>query len=404
MKAMGVRNRCRVFEIPSQIRYIMAPPRMQLYIDYAARIYGVYLKYISPEDMHVYSIDEVFIDITHYTESMGMSAKELAQFLMGEVLREVGVRATCGIGTNLYLTKIALDITAKHADDFIGYLDEDLYRKTLWEHLPLTDFWRIGAATERRLAKYGIYTMGDIARMSECNEDFFYKLFGKDAELLIDHAYGRESCTMADIKSYITKSHSLTSGQVLPRDYSFSEGEIIVREMSQLMCLDLLDKGLVTRTVSVSVVYSATSGLTRTTGTATFEMETNSDTTIVPALLDAYRASAHDTPAIRGIQIVCMNVKKDTGLRQMSLFDGDGVFAGDGGDGFLSEGDTGSGAGSAGAGQANYSSETPEHRRLREEVLKIKHKYGKNAVIMGTDLEEGATAITRNQQIGGHKA
>lgn len=196
MKALGVKNRCRVFEIPKGIEYITAPPRMQKYIDYAAKIYGVYLKYISKDDIYVYSIDEAFIDVTEYLDYYGLSPKGTAIMLMNEVLDKVGVRAACGIGTNLYLAKIALDITAKHSEDFIGELDEESYRLTLWDHLPLTDFWRIGHGTEKRLNEHGLFTMRDIA---QANEDTLYRIFGIDAELLIDHAFGREPTTIAEI-------------------------------------------------------------------------------------------------------------------------------------------------------------------------------------------------------------
>ena len=253
LKALGVRNRCRLFQIPSSLGYIIAEPRMQKYIDYSARIFGIYLRYIAPEDIHVYSIDEAFLDVTGYLKLYKMTPKELAQKLMDEILRDVGVRAACGIGTNLYLAKIALDITAKHAPDFIGILDEETYRKTLWDHRPITDFWRIGPGTARGLAKYGIHTMGQIAAI---DEEFFYQRFGVDAELLIDHAWGLEPTTIADIKKYKPKTNCLTSGQVLMRDYSFEEGRLIIQEMMDLMSLDLVEKHLVTSPVSIYVGYS----------------------------------------------------------------------------------------------------------------------------------------------------
>ena len=228
MKALGVKNRCRVFEIPKSIDYIMAPPRLQKYIDYSAEIYGVYLNYISKDDIYVYSIDECFLDVTDYLKLYNKTPREMAVFLMGEITSQVGVRATCGIGTNLYLAKVALDITAKHSPDFIGELNEISYRETLWDHKPITDFWRVGRGTAKRLAKYGIYTMGDI---TEADEDLMYKVFGIDAELLIDHAWGLEPTTIKDIKAYKPKSNSLSRGQVLMRDYSFEEGRLIVKEM-----------------------------------------------------------------------------------------------------------------------------------------------------------------------------
>lgn len=277
LKAKGVKNRCRVFEIPEGMEYIMAPPRMQKYIDYAAEIYGVYLDFIAPEDIHVYSIDEAFLDVTHYLWLYNMSSKELAIKLMDEVYKRVGVRATCGIGTNLYLCKIALDITAKKSPDFIGILNEKSYRETMWNHKPLTDFWRIGNGTAERLARYGINTMADIAHTPE---DILYKWFGIDAELLIDHAWGRESTTMSDIKNYQAKSNCLSSGQVLMRDYTFLEARLIVKEMLDLLCLDMVSKKLITDSFSLYVGYSNTLGVSGAKGTAQTAKKTNADSLI----------------------------------------------------------------------------------------------------------------------------
>ncbi|MBR6955429.1 MAG: DNA repair protein, partial [Firmicutes bacterium] len=253
LKALGVKNRCRVFEIPKTIDYIMAPPRLQKYIDYSAEIYGIYLKYISKDDIYVYSIDECFMDITKYLKLYNKTPREMAMFLMDEITREVGVRATAGIGTNLYLAKIALDITAKHSPDFIGELDEMSYRTKLWDHKPITDFWRIGPGTARRLAKYGIYTMGDITL---ADEDLLYKVFGIDAELLIDHAWGYEPTEIKHIKAHKPKTNSLSRGQVLMRDYKFDEGRLIVKEMMELLALELVQKQLVTQSVTLDVGYS----------------------------------------------------------------------------------------------------------------------------------------------------
>ena len=253
MKAAGVHNRCRVFEIPEHLDYIMAPPRMQLYIDYSAKIYSIYLKYVAKEDIHVYSIDEAFFDVTDYLEMYQMSARELALTIMQDILSQTGITATCGIGTNLYLAKVALDILAKHAPDFIGMLDEEGYRRELWDYRPLTDFWRIGRGIAARLESFGIYTMKDLA---EAEEDRLYRAFGVDAELLIDHAYGREITTIRDIKMYRPKNNSISSGQVLSRDYGFEEGCLIVKEMTDLLCLELVDKGLITQQVHLYVGYS----------------------------------------------------------------------------------------------------------------------------------------------------
>lgn len=233
MKALGVKNRCRVYEIPTHIDYITAPPRMQLYIEYSAAIYGIYLKYISKNDIHVYSIDESFLDVTSYMDYYGMTANEIGKMIMDAIFRETSITATCGIGTNMYLAKIALDIVAKHTPDHIGVLSEDDYCKKLWSHKPLTDFWRVGPGTAKKLAGYGVFTMGELAKMSQYNEDLLYKMFGVDAEILIDHAYGREPTKISDIKKYKPKSSSLSSGQVLLRDYRFDEAKLVTKAEQQ---------------------------------------------------------------------------------------------------------------------------------------------------------------------------
>lgn len=372
LKALGVKNRCRLFQIPPNLDYIIAEPRMQKYIDYSARIYGIYLRYIAPEDIHVYSIDEAFLDVTPYLKLYKMTPKELAIKLMGDVLRDVGVRATCGIGTNLYLAKIALDITAKHSPDFIGILDEETYRKTLWNHRPITDFWRIGPGTARRLAKFGIHTMGQIAAI---DEEFFYQRFGVDAELLIDHAWGREPTTMADIKNYKPKTNCLTSGQVLMRDYNFEEGRLIIQEMMDLMSLDLVEKHLVTSSVSIYVGYSHTVDAKPAKGTTPIRIETNSDSILIPAVVELYERIVNPRLPIRRVMLTCNNVVTDTGCCQLNLFD------------------------------QTVTLEALERDRKRQEaVLDIKRRFGKNAMLRGMDLQEAATTRERNQQIGGHKS
>ncbi len=368
LKAKGVKNRCRVFEIPKDIKYIMAQPRMQKYIDYAAEIYGIYLKYIAPEDIHVYSIDEAFIDVTNYLWLYKMTVKELAIKLMNEIYEKVGVRATCGIGTNLYLCKIALDITAKHSPDFIGYLDEEKYKATMWNHKPLTDFWRIGKGTAERLARYGIFTMGDIAKAPE---EFLYKLFGIDAELLIDHAWGRETTTMQDIKNYKAKSNCLTSGQVLMRDYTFLEARLIVKEMLDLICLDMVSKKLFTDSVSIYVGYSNSLDVSGAKGTAHISVKTNSDSLIIPEVTALYDRIVNPEYPVRRIIINCNRVTEDTGAEQMTMF---------------SEVDT------------------DKNRKIQETVLKIKSRFGKNSILKGMNFQDAATTRERNRQIGGHKS
>ncbi|MBO5358927.1 MAG: DNA repair protein [Clostridia bacterium] len=368
LKAKGVKNRCRVFEIPKGLDYIMAPPQMQKYIDYAAEIYGVYLEYIAPEDIHVYSIDEAFLDVTHYLWLYDMTPKQLAIKLMDEVYKKVGVRATCGIGTNLYLSKIALDITAKHSADFIGFLDEDAFKKTMWRHKPLTDFWRIGKGTAERLAKYGIFTMEDIATAPE---DLLYKWFGIDAELLIDHAWGRECTTIKDIKSYRAKTNCLASGQVLMRDYSFLEARLIVKEMVDLLCLDMVSKNLVTDSVTLYVGYSNTLDVHGAHGTAAISKQTNADSVIIPAVTSLYDRIVNREYPVRRINLTANRVVADSGAEQLSVFDND---------------------------------DTVKNKVIQETMLKIKSRYGKNAILKGMNFQEAATTRERNQQIGGHKA
>ena len=371
LKRLGVRNRCRVFEIPKNIDYIMAVPRMQLYIDYAAEIYGIYLEHIAPEDMHVYSIDEVFLDVTRYLSLYGFTPRQMAAFLMNEVRSRLGIRATCGIGTNLYLAKIALDIHAKHAPDFIAELDEQTYRETLWTHRLLTDFWRVGSGTVRRLERLGLYTMRDIANADEAA---LYKAFGVDAELLIDHAWGRESTTMEDIHHYHARSSSLSSGQVLMRDYTFEEGKVILREMMEQLALDMMAQGVATRSVTVWIGYSGRVEHSGVSGTAALETETNSARTLVRAALEVYDRVVSPQLPIRRVNISCNQLVSETDIYQYSLLDGG-------------------------------TRETLERdRRLQKTVLELKHKFGKNAVLKGVDLTECATAIERNGQIGGHKS
>ena len=369
MKQLGVRNRCRVFEIPSHIQYTMATPRMKLYIDYAAEIYSVYLKYIAKEDIHVYSIDEVFMDVTDYLEMYRMTAKELGVTIMRDIHRTTkGIVSTCGIGTNLYLAKVALDITAKHAKDNIGILDEESYQKNLWNHKPLTDFWRVGAGTARRLEHYGIFTMKDI---TEASEDLLYKILGIDAELLIDHAWGRETTTIQDIKAYKPKQNCLTSGQVLPYDYSHEACKLIVKEMADLLCLDLVDKGLVTESVSLYLGYSNALAKEPARGTIALHSATNSARQILPQVEQLYERITDAGTPIRRVNLTYNHVVDEV-YQQYDLF----------------------------ADPA----ELERERRMQKAMLSIKKKYGKNAILKGMNLEEGATTMERNRQIGGHKS
>ena len=368
MKKLGVKNRCRVFEIPKNIEYITAPPRMQLYIKYSADIYSIYLKYNSKEDIHVYSIDEVFMDVTDYLSLYDMTARELGQVIINDIYSTLGIRATCGIGTNLYLAKIALDITAKHSSDFIGELDETSYKEQLWNHKPLTDFWRVGSSTAKKLESYGIRTMKDIV---DTNEDFLYKLFGVDAELLIDHAYGREPVTIQDIKLYKSSSRSITSGQVLMCDYPFDKGRLIVKEMLDLLCLDLVEENLVTKSVTLHIGYSNSLNMKSAHGTASLPIPTSSDKIIIPEVTKLYDEIVNPYYPIRRINISFNNVIPEE-FQQYNLFiDTD---------------------------------ELLRTKKAQQAMITIKKKFGKNLILKGMNLEKGATTIERNSQIGGHKS
>lgn len=368
MKALGVKNRCRVFEIPPHISYEIASPRMQLYIDYAAEVYAIYLKYISADDIHVYSIDEAFLDVTTYLGLYNMSARELAEAIMSDIYKSLGIRATCGIGTNMYLAKIALDITAKHASDFIGYLDEEAYKEELWDHTPLTDFWRIGAGTAKRLIKYGIATMRQIAN---ADEDFIYSLFGIDAELLIDHAWGREYVTIADIKAYKPSTKSIHSGQVLMRDYTSDEARIIVKEMLDLMCLDLVDQGLVTDSVTLNIMYTYKLRDMSVGKSISLTTPTSADCVIIPEVVSLYDNIVNPEYPVRKINISFNRLVPEEYTQYSFFMDADNI---------------------------------ERNRRLQLATLEIKKKFGKSAILKGLSLQDAATTLERNKQIGGHKS
>ena len=368
MKALGIPGRCRIFEIPKQIEYIAAPPRMQLYIDYAAEIYAIYLKYIAKEDIHVYSIDEVFLDVTNYLTMYQMSAKELGITIMDDIYKNTGITATCGIGTNLYLAKVALDITAKHVEDHIGELDEESYCKTLWKHKPITDFWRVGAGIAKRLESIGVYTMGDIAHT---DEDVLYKLFGVDAELLIDHAWGKEPTLMSDIKTYKPKANSLGSGQVLGCDCNYEKGKLIVKEMVDLLCLEMVDKGLVTNSITLHIGYNSRFEKKPAHGTTTMTVTTNSAKQMIKYAIDLYDRIIDKHTPIRRFTVTYNNVV-DEAYQQYDLF-------------------------------TNLEEVEKEHK-IQKAMLDIKDKFGKNAILKGMNLQEGATTRERNKQIGGHKS
>lgn len=368
LRRMGIPGRCRVFELPAGLSYIMAPPRMRLYMEYAARIYGIYLRYFSAEDIHVYSIDEVFIDITSYRRLYETDARRLALRVMNEILKETGIRSTCGIGSNLYLAKIALDIKAKSAPDYVFELDECSYRRLLWEHRPLSDFWRIGTGIQARLARYQLYTMRDIAMADEA---LLYRLFGVDAELLIDHAWGRESTSIADIHAYTPKAHSLFRSQVLQRDYAAAEARTLVKEMSESLALELFAAGLSASAVQLSVGFGGHRQPSVLSGSQRLETPGNTASVLTEAFIRIYDGMVTDGMEIRRLSLQCLQVEQRTAY-QLSLFEDVG-------------------------------------RRVKEEqlqtaILSVHRRYGRNALLRAHSLEEGATARERNQQIGGHKS
>ena len=368
LKALGVKNRCRLFQIPKNITYITAVPRMQKYIDCSADIYGIYLKYVAKEDIHVYSIDEVFMDVTDYLPTYGVCARELAARIMQDIYTNTGIPSSAGIGTNLYLAKIALDITAKRSQDRIGELTENSYRSTLWQHQPLTDFWRIGHGTAKRLAKLGIYTMEEITK---ADEEILYRTFGIDAELLIDHAWGRETATIKDIKNYKPQTNCLSSGQVLSRGYEFDEGKLIVREMVETMALDLVDKGLVTGFLCLGLGFEHTQAGAGTRGTVSINVPTSSTRELTEAAESIYNRIMSGSDLIHHVYLTYGNLS-DAAMEQYDFF--------------------------------CDPAERDHERRLQTAMLSIKKKYGKNGILKGMNLQEGSTMIERNEQIGGHKA
>ena len=365
MKQLGVRNRCRLFEIPNNIEYIIAKPRMKKYIEYSANIYAIYLKYIDKDDIHVYSIDECFIDVTKYLKLYKKDVYQLANILIDDVYSTYGITATVGVGPNLFLSKVALDISAKNKKTNIAYLDEDLFRKTLWTHTPLTDFWQIGRGTQKRLLKYNINTMEEI---SKCNPEILYKEFGINAEILIDHANGIEPTTISDIKKYKTKNNSLSYGQVLFEDYTYNEALLVMKEMIELACLDLVDKHLVTNCISLGIGY--TDEKEKMLGVSLKITETtNSYKLLNEYFIKLYTDNVNKSKMIRRVNIGFNNVVDEI-YKTYDLF--------------IDE------------------EQEQKEKKLQETIISIKKKFGKNAIIKGMNLEEKATTISRNKLIGGH--
>jgi DNA polymerase V len=404
------------------LSYITAVPRMAHYMEYSTRIYSIYLKYIAPEDIHIYSIDEVFIDATGYLNTYNLSAHDLAMMLINEVLDTTGITATAGIGTNLYLAKVAMDIVAKHIPSDkngvrIAEINELSYRKLLWTHQPITDFWRVGKGYAKKLADNGLFTMGDIARCSlgkpheYHNEELLYKLFGVNAELLIDHAWGYEPCTIKDIKSYKPSTNSISSGQVLHCAYSFSSAKLVVMEMTDLLVLDLVDKELVTDQIVLTIGYDIENltnpdirkkyrGAVTTDrygrqvpkhahGTASLDKQTSSSRLIIAAVMSLYDSIVNPNLLIRRITLTAnrvineRDIKPPTESFQLDLFTD-----------YEAEEKQ----------REKENADLQKEKQMQKAVLDIKKKFGKNAILKGMNLEEDATAIQRNAQIGGHKA
>jgi len=456
LKAYGISGRSRLFEVVQRVRevnaervrnapgraftgssansielqaspelsldYLIAPPQMAHYMQFSTRIYTIYLNYVAPEDIHVYSIDEVFIDLTNYLNTYKLSAHALVRKIILDVLDTTGITATAGIGTNLYLAKIAMDIGAKHIPPDkngvrIAQLDEISYRQSLWTHRPLTDFWRVGGGYAKKLEAHGLYTMGDVARCSLGkptdfrNEDLLYKLFGVNAELLIDHAWGWEPCTIAEIKAYKPSTNSIGSGQVLQNPYPFNRARIIVREMTDLLVLDLVDKGLVTDQLVLTVGYDIDNlkdagnrksykGAVTTDrygravpkhahGTTNFKKPTSSTKQIMNAVSALYDRIVDKNLFIRRIYITANHVidkasiPKDADFEQLDLFTDYEALQTE---------------------RAEEDAALAREKKQQEAILKIKKKFGKNAILKGINFEDGATTVDRNNQIGGHKA
>ena len=392
-----------------ELDYIIAPPQMNKYMKYSTEIYNIYLKYFSPDDIYVYSIDEVFIDVTPYLQTYKMKASTLATKVIQEVYETTGITATCGVGTNLYLSKIAMDIVAKHvkANKYgvrIACLDENMYKKQLWNHRPLTDFWRVGKGIAKKLEQNNMFTMGDVARCSINNEDKLFKLFGINAELLIDHAWGYEPCTMQSIKSYVPTTNSISSGQVLHCPYNYEKTKLIIKEMTELLLLDLVDRNLVTNQIVLTVGYDIDNLTNKNIdykgevtidrygrsvpkhahGTINLDHKTSSNKIIGEAVMELYDRIIDNRLLTRRINITANNVvneeqaEKENNFEQIDLF-------------------------------TNYQEleikqeMEKKERNLQKSILDIKRKYGKNAILKGMNFEEGGTTIERNEQVGGHK-
>ena len=438
LKVYGIPGRARLFEVVQRVKevnlerkakglepidYIAAVPRMALYMEYSTRIYNIYLKYVAPEDIHVYSVDEVFMDVTAYLNTYHMTARELAKTMIQDVYETTGITATAGIGTNLYLCKVAMDIEAKHvqadADGVrIACLDEESYRRKLWNHKPLTDFWRVGRGYARKLEEVGLFTMGDVARCSLgkpgdfYNEDLLYRLFGINAELLIDHAWGYEPVEIKDIKAYRPESNSISSGQVLQHPYNYEKTRLIVREMTELLALNLVDKGLVTDQLVLTIGYDienlkdetikkAYAGDVTTDhygrkvpkhahGSINLPRQTASTRLMMEAVMELFERIMNPALLSRRINLTANHVISEKDVKpveetfeQMDLFTDYGARE---------------------KKRQQEEAELAKEKKMQKAVLDIQKKFGKNAVLKGMNLQEGGTTIERNGQVGGHRA
>ena len=404
------------------IDYIAAPPQMAHYIEWSTRIYNVYLKYVAPEDIHVYSIDEVFMDVTTYLKASELSAYDFVKKIIRDVYDTTGITAAAGIGTNLYLCKVAMDIVAKHIDPdkegvLIAELDETSYRRLLWAHKPLTDFWRVGQGYAKRLAENGLFTMGDIARCSLgkpgefYNEDLLYRLFGINAELLIDHAWGYEPCTIADVKAYKPEYNCISSGQVLRCPYTFEQAKLVVMEMTDLLVLDLVDKGLVTDQMVLTVGYDIENlsdpAISRAYkgpvtvdyygrrvpkhahGTINLKKRTSSTKMIMDAVAALFDRIVDPNLLVRRLNLTANKVVAENSVMEVQQYEQLNLFTD-----YVAEEKK----------REDEKLALEREKRMQQAVLSIKKKYGKNAILKGMNLQEGATTMDRNNQIGGHKA
>ncbi|MGN0546945.1 MAG: DNA repair protein [Acutalibacteraceae bacterium] len=365
MKALGIKNRCRVFQIPKNVEYITAMPQMRKYMEISADIYSVYLRYVSPDDIHVYSIDECFIDMTDYLKLYKKTPLEFTVMLMDAVYKETGICASAGIGTNLFLCKVALDITAKHSPNFIGFLDEKKFKETVWTHRPITDVWNVGRGIAARLERMGIF---DLKGVAEFPESMLYKEFGVNAEFLIDHANGREPCTIKDIHEYKSKSASLSNSQILFEDYGYNDAWTIIKEMVDLQVLELVDRHLVTDSISLHIGYSK-DVIKSSGGTRKLDGFTNSYKKIISHFEALYNETVNKAFPIRKISIG-LNDLQDDYMASITLF-------------------------------TDVEAEERE-RKLQETVIDIKKRYGKNSILKGISYTEKATARSRNKMVGGH--